>query len=73
MDLDPGYWIWAWEDTFFWPQSEALLGEGRSAYFQCQSGILLYRSDPLIFGAKMVPCSGGQIQVLETHLQDPVI
>ncbi len=41
-----------------------LAGEGGSAYFQCQSGILLWRADLLIFGAKMTPCFGGWIQVL---------
>jgi hypothetical protein len=51
----------------------ALLGEGGSIYFQYQSGALLWKADPLIFGAKMAPCCGGWIWVLETHLLDPVI
>ncbi len=39
-DPDRGYWIWVWEDTLFWRQSGALLG----------------RTDPLIFGAQTAPC-----------------
>ncbi len=45
MDPDPGYQIWVWENTLFWPQSGALLG----------------RVDPLIFSAKVVSYCGGQI------------
>jgi hypothetical protein len=45
-------------------QKWCLAGEGRSDYFQCQSGILLWKADLLIFGAKMTPCCGGWIQVL---------
>ncbi len=45
MDSDQGYWIWVWEDTLFWPQS----------------GALLWKADPLIFGAKMAPYCGRRI------------
>jgi hypothetical protein len=39
MDPDQGYWIQVWKDTLF----------------LCQSGILLWRADLVIFGAKMAP------------------
>ncbi len=55
MDPYQGYWIRVWKDTLFWPQSGALLG----------------RADPLIFGAKVASCCGGQIHlflVLKQHL-----
>jgi hypothetical protein len=53
--MDPDQSYWIqWEDTLFWPQSGALLG----------------RADPLIFGAKTAPCCGGRIQVWEAHLVD---
>ncbi len=51
MDPNQDYWIRVWEDTLFWRQS----------------GALLWRADPVIFGAKMAPCCGGWIHFGETH------
>ncbi len=48
--LDPGL-----ERYIILASKWCLAGESRSAYFWCQSGVLLVRVDPLIFGAKTAP------------------
>jgi hypothetical protein len=57
MDPDQSYWIQVWEDTLFWPQSGALLG----------------RADPLIFGTKLAPCCVGPIHLFLAPKQRPVV
>ncbi len=50
-----------------------LAREDGSTYFWRQNCALLFRADPLIFGAKTAHCCGGQIRDWETYLLDPKI